>query len=233
MGPLRFTPVWNDQGYGDRKGRGVCSSSARRTGHLFENEGAALYEDVVAEGGLRPDDPRIAPDGPDRPAFDLLVRIGLLISDLDGRQLHRRRPHDGPVPHRLAAEPRRRPAAAPSPPTGRPRSGRSPRPGGAPPVRHAGRSPSCAGDAIDSFIAAMVADAESELLDRPAADGPRTHPRSPRRAVRDVAAIERGHQDAHALPALGPPQLDHPQVRRRGHRRAAPRCARSTSSSTG
>lgn len=50
---------------------------------LFEAGATQLYDEVVAAQGLRADDPRIADDGPDRAAFDLLVRIGLLHRDGD------------------------------------------------------------------------------------------------------------------------------------------------------
>ena len=48
---------------------------------LFEEKGQALYEDVVQAGILKRDDPRIAPDGPDHAAFELLLRMGLLVND--------------------------------------------------------------------------------------------------------------------------------------------------------
>lgn len=48
---------------------------------LFERESAGLYEQVLTEGGLPADDPRIAEDAPTRRAFDLLVEIGLLQFD--------------------------------------------------------------------------------------------------------------------------------------------------------
>lgn len=53
---------------------------------LFETEAVRLYEDVLAAGGLAPDDPRIAEGAPQRAAFDLLVALGLLQSppDADG-----------------------------------------------------------------------------------------------------------------------------------------------------
>ncbi|WP_370290904.1 LuxR family transcriptional regulator [Nocardioides sp.] len=49
---------------------------------LFEREATGLYEQVLADGGLAIDDPRIAADSPQRRAFDLLVDLGLL--QLDG-----------------------------------------------------------------------------------------------------------------------------------------------------
>ncbi|RLV48166.1 LuxR family transcriptional regulator [Nocardioides mangrovicus] len=48
---------------------------------LLENEAAALYEDAVRAGSVAPDDPRLARRAPTRPAFDLLVDLGLLTLD--------------------------------------------------------------------------------------------------------------------------------------------------------
>ncbi|WP_028656999.1 MULTISPECIES: LuxR family transcriptional regulator [unclassified Nocardioides] len=48
---------------------------------LFEREGAGLYEQVLAEGGIPADDPRVADDAPSRAAFDLLVQLGLVQLD--------------------------------------------------------------------------------------------------------------------------------------------------------
>ncbi|MEP9381976.1 LuxR family transcriptional regulator [Nocardioides sp. KR10-350] len=56
---------------------------------LFENEGMALYEAAVESGGIAEDDERITPDGKWKPAFDLLVRLGLLRLDSEGQPLWR------------------------------------------------------------------------------------------------------------------------------------------------
>jgi sugar-specific transcriptional regulator TrmB len=48
---------------------------------LLESSASALYEDAVEKGRIEPDDARIAKRSPDRPAFDLLVDLGLLILD--------------------------------------------------------------------------------------------------------------------------------------------------------
>ncbi len=48
---------------------------------VFERDATGLYDAVVQEGGVAPDDPRIAPDGPLRPAFDLLVELNLVQQD--------------------------------------------------------------------------------------------------------------------------------------------------------
>lgn len=48
---------------------------------LMESSAAELYESAVENGRVEPDDPRIATRSSDRPAFDLLVDLGLLILD--------------------------------------------------------------------------------------------------------------------------------------------------------
>jgi len=48
---------------------------------LFESAATALYEDVVESGGIDVDDPRVVDGGDGRPAFDLLVELGLLTAD--------------------------------------------------------------------------------------------------------------------------------------------------------
>jgi sugar-specific transcriptional regulator TrmB len=58
---------------------------------LFETVAAALYEDAVTQGGLKTDDARLSEGSEQRPAFDLLVDLGLLALDQDGE---RYRAHD-------------------------------------------------------------------------------------------------------------------------------------------
>jgi hypothetical protein len=48
---------------------------------LLGSAGAAFFERVLEEGGIAVGDERIAPDGADRAAFDLLVDLGLLLLD--------------------------------------------------------------------------------------------------------------------------------------------------------
>jgi hypothetical protein len=48
---------------------------------LFENESLPLYEELAAEGGIPAEDQRIAPGSPRRPAFDMLVELGLVHLD--------------------------------------------------------------------------------------------------------------------------------------------------------
>ncbi len=51
---------------------------------LFESMATALYDEIVAAGGLPADDPRIDEGSPRRPAFALLSRVGLV--QLDEKQ---------------------------------------------------------------------------------------------------------------------------------------------------
>jgi hypothetical protein len=48
---------------------------------LFEDSAARLYEEICRKGGISPDDFRIDTQGELRPAFDLLVELGLLSFD--------------------------------------------------------------------------------------------------------------------------------------------------------
>lgn len=48
---------------------------------LFEAESLPLFETIVAARGISDDDERIAAEAPHRPAFDLLVRLGLVRHD--------------------------------------------------------------------------------------------------------------------------------------------------------
>lgn len=51
---------------------------------LLEDAATALFEQVVVADGIPADDPRLAEGAPTRPAFDLLVDIGLLVHSMDG-----------------------------------------------------------------------------------------------------------------------------------------------------
>ncbi len=50
---------------------------------LFQDGAATLYDEIVAAGGIAAADPRIAAEGPQRRAFDLLVGLGLVQLDRD------------------------------------------------------------------------------------------------------------------------------------------------------
>jgi hypothetical protein len=48
---------------------------------LFDALAAPLYDEILADGGIKADDPRIADDSPLRAGFDLLVELGLVQLD--------------------------------------------------------------------------------------------------------------------------------------------------------
>jgi hypothetical protein len=48
---------------------------------LFEAQAAPLYDEIVADGGIKADDPRLADGSPQRLGFDLLVELGLVQLD--------------------------------------------------------------------------------------------------------------------------------------------------------
>jgi len=157
---------------------------------LFESDASAFFEDVVARGSVRADDPRIRRRGPLKPAFDLLVRVGLLIPDdgtdtyvpvdpttvqsrvvspmsQEGADLLTESSQWATAFSSLAQAWRRSPGAERGPVTE---------------VR---------GEAIDPFIASLVADANRELLTAQPQTG-RDAPTLAAAAVRDIAALERG-----------------------------------------
>ena len=57
---------------------------------LFEEQASKLYQDTVLVGRVAQDDPRLAEDAAERPAFDLLVTLGLLVPDTAGESFVRK-----------------------------------------------------------------------------------------------------------------------------------------------
>ena len=55
---------------------------------VFEARATELYEDIVASGGIKDDDPRITGDAESTEAFDLLVRLNLLALDTTDKVWH-------------------------------------------------------------------------------------------------------------------------------------------------
>lgn len=157
---------------------------------LFESVAAPLYEEIVTLGGIRADDPRIAEGSEVHPGFDLLLRLDLVILDptissyvaVDPATVQSRIVTPlGQEGAELLAE-----------------SSNWARAFGA--LSHAWRrSPQPArgpvteihGEAILSFIAGAVADAEQELLTAQPQTG-RDAPTLAAAALRDTAALERG-----------------------------------------
>lgn len=157
---------------------------------LFEKAATPLYEDIVTSGGIDERDPRIAEGAVDRPAFDLLVELGLvtqepgtttyvaidpstvqsrIVSPLSQEGARLLEESSGwasafaPLSHAW----RRAPDTSQGPFT----------------VLHAG--------AIDPFIAGLVAECEDEMLTAQPQAG-RDAPTLAAAAVRDIAMLERG-----------------------------------------
>lgn len=155
---------------------------------LLEGDATTLYEDILRSGGLRADDPRLS-DGA-RPALDLLVRLGLLTHDAardayqavdpstvsarvvaplgqEGAELLAESSHWATTFGALAQTWRRTPQPSQGPFTE---------------VR---------GEAINPYLAGVVADAEEELLTAQPQTG-RDRPTLELAAQRDTAALDRG-----------------------------------------
>ncbi len=157
---------------------------------LLEKEAASFYEQVLGQGSLRTDDPRVAEGAPDRPVFELLRELGLLMLDGTGESYEAVDP--SAVQSRVVA------------PLGQQGAEllvesaawakvfgtlgqvwrRAPQPAQGPITE-------LRGDAIHPFIASAVADAEEELITAQPQTG-RDAPTLAAAAERDTAALERG-----------------------------------------
>ena len=231
-GPSRA--VWNHSACSGRDaqgGRVTTHEPDRRD--LFEAQAAPLYDEIVADGGIKADDPRIAEESPQRDGFDLLVELGLVQFDQPERDLAARGPHQRAVAGGHPAQPGGCPAprgvvaGGPSP------SARSPMPG-------AGRrSPSPAARSPTSTAARRSTPTWPRWSPRPRrrcsppsrrpAAAPRPWPRPPSATPRCSSAAPRCARSTSTAPGAA-------RSRTSTSRRsppAAPRCARSTSSSTG
>ena len=158
---------------------------------LFESGATALYESIVAAGGLPEGDPRIAPGSQERAAFDLLLELDLVILDPTTASYVAVDP--ATVQSRIVAPLGQRGAELLAESSDWAKAfgslaqawRRSP---------HAGRGPFTeihGPDAISSYIAGVVADAETELLTAQPQTG-RDAPTLAAAALRDTAALERG-----------------------------------------
>jgi len=157
---------------------------------MFEAEATALFEEVVAQGSLDADDPRIAPGGPARPGFDLLIKVGLLMQEADSSAYIAVDPTT--VQSRIVAPMSMEGAELLSESSqwatafsGLAQTWRR--------FSHDTRGPitEVRGEAINPFIASVVADAESELITAQPQTG-RDAPTLAAAAVRDAAALDRG-----------------------------------------
>ena len=157
---------------------------------LFEAAASDLYADVVASRGIDHDDPRIAEGGAQRAAYDLLRRIGLLVDDDDGR---RSLPVDPSTVQSTVVSPLgQRGAELLNESAGWARAfnglaltwRKSP-------ASDRGPITELRGDAINRYIASLVADAETELLTAQPQTGRGLQELSAA-IERDGAALERG-----------------------------------------
>lgn len=154
---------------------------------LFERVATPLYEAVVATGGIASDDPRLT-EGEGPAAYDLLVRMGLLVAEGDrlvpvdpttvsshvvaplgqqGAQLIAESAHWAQAFTGLSHAWRKAPGSV------------------------SGDVTEVRGEAINPFIASVVADAEFELLTAQPQTG-RSAATLAAATQRDVAALERG-----------------------------------------
>lgn len=154
---------------------------------LFEKVATPLFEAVVAAGKISDDDPRMDDDEV-RAAFDLLVRMGLLLED-QGRWT----PVDPSTVSSLVVAPLGQQGAHlinesaqwAQAFTGLGQAWRKA------PGTVSGAYTEVRGEAINPFLAALVADAESELLTAQPQTG-RNAATLAAATARDIAALERG-----------------------------------------
>jgi len=158
---------------------------------LFESESTALYDEVLAAGGLAASDERIVEGGAQRPAFALLVDLGLVRLDTESATWVAEDPSTiqsrvvSPLSQegaRLLDESSRWARAFAGLSTSWRRSPAS--------VGH-GPFTYLRDDAIGPFLTALVAEAEDEMLTAQPQAG-RDAPSLAEAAVRDIAMLERG-----------------------------------------
>lgn len=158
---------------------------------LLETQCLEFYDALVAAGVLEDDDPRIAADAPLRPAFDLLVELGLVQRALDGEGWVPEDPAtvQGQVVTPLSQEAHR--LLEESTQWSRAFAGfgqawrRGPSSAGRGPVTY------LRGSAIGPYLTGVVNDVESEILTAQPQIG-RDARALATAALRDTAALERG-----------------------------------------
>jgi hypothetical protein len=158
---------------------------------LFAEGATALYDEIVLTEGIAAVDPRVADGAPDRPAFDLLVGLGLLQLDKDtGRWL----PEDPNTVQSRVVSPLSQQAAQlleESSQWSRAFGSLSQSWRRSPLSQARGPFTYLHGDAIGPFIAGLVAEAEVEMLTAQPQTG-RDAASLAAAALRDTAALERG-----------------------------------------
>ncbi len=158
---------------------------------LFESEAAALFAEIVGTGGIALEDPRIAVDGARRPAFDLLLDLGLLQLDRDGASYQ---PQDPSAIQSVVVSPLSQEGTRLLEESSQWASAfnqltqtwrRSPRASDGGPITH------LRGNAIAPFLAGLVAECEDEMLTAQPQTG-RDSQTLASAALRDIEMLERG-----------------------------------------
>ncbi len=158
---------------------------------LFNDAAVSLYDAIVMNEGLAATDPRIADGAADRPAFDLLVDLGLLQLD---RESERWLPEDPNTVQSRVVSPLSQQAAQlleESSQWSRAFGSLSQSWRRSPLAQARGPFTYVSGDAIGPFIAGLVAEAEEEMLTAQPQAG-RDAASLAAAALRDTAALERG-----------------------------------------
>jgi hypothetical protein len=158
---------------------------------LFEDQAAALYEEAISDDGLAEDDPRFKKRGELHDAFELLSGLGLLIHDQEAK---RHRPVDpSAVQSRVVAPMSQQGAELISESAQWAQSfGNLAHAWRRSPAANRGPFTELQGPAITEFIAAMVADAEWEMLTAQPQTGRSTPKQLADAAQRDATQIQRG-----------------------------------------
>lgn len=156
---------------------------------LFEEQAVSLYDAIAQAGGIPADDPRIAEDAPERPAFDLLIRLNLVQLDDDTWQPLEPNAAQAQVVTPLTTEGARLLDESAKWAHAFQAAGHSYR--AAPQGHESGPITYVHREAIDPYLNALIADCQEEMLT--------AQPQVMRDAgtmaaasVRDVSAIERG-----------------------------------------
>ncbi|MFB9315519.1 LuxR family transcriptional regulator [Nocardioides plantarum] len=158
---------------------------------LFADGAATLYDEIVMSQGIAAGDPRVADGGPDRPAFDLLVDLGLVQLD---RDTDRWLPEDPTTVQSRVVSPLSQQAAQlleESSHWARAFGSLSQSWRRSPLSQARGPFTYLHGDAIGPFIAGLVSEAEEEMLTAQPQAG-RDAASLAAAALRDTAALERG-----------------------------------------
>ncbi len=162
-----------------------------RERELFESAATRLYRDIVASGGIAGPDPRLGESAEERPAFDLLVELGLLIFD---KASDTWLPEDPSGLSSRVVSPLSREGAtllAESSSWAQAFNGLSQAWRRSPIAQDRGPFTYLHDEAIGPFITGMVAEAEEEMLTAQPQAG-RDAPTLASAALRDTAMLDRG-----------------------------------------